>query len=180
LTSSPLLTSARLSLIPFGPSHLTDRYVAWLNDPEVVRFSEQRHRRHTAETCQAYVASFAGTQNHLWAMVCVDPDLGHIGNISATVDGPNRATDIAILIGEKKAWGRNLGTDAWSTAQDWLLGAGGMRKTTAGTMSENLGMLAIMRKTGMIEEGRRRAQFLLDGREVDLVLSAKMSPRRVS
>ena len=70
-----------------------------------------------------------------------------------------------------------IGTRAWTLAIDWLLGLGGMRKVTAGTMAGNEAMLALMRKSGMIEEGRRRGQFLLDGRAVDGVLTAKEGTR---
>lgn len=79
---SPVLRTSRLRLEPFAEPHLTERYVGWLNDPDVVRFSEQRHRRHTLASCEAYWRSFEGTPNHFWAIVADDASLGHIGNIN--------------------------------------------------------------------------------------------------
>jgi RimJ/RimL family protein N-acetyltransferase len=177
MAKAPTLDTKRLTLVPFADAHLTERYVGWLNDPEVVRYSEQRHRRHTVESCRAFVRSFADGPSHLWAIVAKDKALGHIGNINSAVDAPNRVADVAILIGEKKAWGQGLGAEAWTAVVDYLLGPGGMRKVTAGTMAENEAMLKIMRKAGMIEEGLRRRQFILDGREVDIVLVALFAVR---
>ncbi|HEY7608075.1 MAG TPA: GNAT family N-acetyltransferase [Alphaproteobacteria bacterium] len=173
MTALATLGTGGVTLEPFAERHLTPRYVAWLNDPEVVRYSEQRHRRHTLESCRAYCRSFAGTPHKFWAIIAAPH--GHVGNITATVDEPNRVADLAILVGERSVWGRGVGARAWTLALEWLLGPGGMRKVTAGTMAENMAMLAIMRKSGMAEEGRRRAQYLFDGRPVDAVLAARFA-----
>jgi RimJ/RimL family protein N-acetyltransferase len=166
------LVSERLDLVPFGEEFLTPRYAGWLNDPDTVRYSEQRHRRHTRESCARYAASMQGSPHHFWAIVAHDPALGHIGNMTATVDPNNKIADLAILIGEAASRGQGLGLEAWTCACSFLLGPGGMRKVTAGTMSVNAPMLGVMRASGMIEEGRRVRQFLLDGQEVDLVMAA--------
>lgn len=175
MATAPRLETKRLILAPFADEHLTPRYVGWLNDPVVVRYSEQRHLRHTLESCRRFVASFVGGPSHLWAIVAKDDALGHIGNVNSAVDEPNRTADVAIMIGEKKAWGRGLGAEAWLAVVEYLLGPGGMRKVTAGAMADNTAMLRIMAKAGMAEEGRRRGQFLLDGRAVDAVLCARFA-----
>jgi RimJ/RimL family protein N-acetyltransferase len=108
--------------------------------------------------------------NKLWAILA--SPYGHVGMIGATVDRWNRTADLAIIL-EQSVWGRGIGTAAWTLALDWLLGRGGMRKVTAGMMAENKAMLALARKSGMVEESRRRGQFLLDGKPVDAVLTAK-------
>ncbi len=165
----PELACERLRLVPFAEQHLSERYVGWLNDAEVVRYSEQRHRRHSPESCRAYWRSFEDTPNLFWAIVARDPGLGHIGNLSVYVDEPNLVADVTILIGEKRAWNRGLGSEAWSAVCDYLLAAGGMRKVSAGTLAENAGMLGIMRRAGMVEDGRRIRHYLLEDREVDVV-----------
>ncbi len=167
---TPVLRDAAVVLEPFAHRHLTRRYVSWLNDPEVVRYSEQRHRRHTLDSCRAYVDGFTGSPNHFWAIETESE--GHVGNIAAMLDPPNWVADLGILLGERSLWGRGVGTAAWRLAMDWLLGPAGMRKVTAGTIAEHQSMLAVMRHVGMIEEGRRRAQVMLEGRPVDLVLMA--------
>ena len=166
------LHAERLDIVPFNAQFLTPRYVAWLNDPETVRYSEQRHRRHTLESCARYAASLEGSPHYFWALVAHDPALGHIGNMTATVDVNNKVADLAILIGAAECRGRNFGLEAWKRACAFLLGDGGMRKVTAGTMSVNAPMLGVMRAAGMVEEGRRPRQFLCEGKEADLVMAA--------
>ena len=148
------------------------RYVGWLNDPVVTRYSEQRHRTHTLESCRAYRQSFQDTPHHFWAIVATDTELGHIGNLNACVDTHNSVADIGILIGERGAWGRGYGSEAWTTVCRHLLCEQGLRKITAGTLSVNIPMLTIMQKAGMTEDGRRVRQALWEGQEVDMIYAA--------
>ena len=169
---APTLDSTRLRLVAFGPAHLTERYVAWLNDRDVVRYSEQRFTRHSLETCATYARSFQGTPHFLWAIEAHTPPLGHIGNLNAFLDERNRTADLGILIGDKAAWGQGFGREAWRMACAYLLRSTRVRKITAGTLANNTAMLAVMRATGMVEDGRRARQVLVDGVEVDVIHAA--------
>lgn len=176
MARSPMLETPRLVVGPFEERHLVPRYVAWLNDAAVVRFSEQRHLHHTLESCRAYRAGFEGTPNHFWALEAQDPRLGYIGTMTAYVDPRHRVADMGILLGERRAWGQGLGSEAWAAAANYLFRHEGMRKVTAGTLSTNQAMLGIMRKTGMVEDGRRVRHALFEGREVDVVHAALFGP----
>lgn len=158
-------------MVPFSEEFLTERYVGWLNDPETVAFSEQRHRKHTLASCRAYMQSFDGTPHYFRAVVRKEAGL-HIGNINAYVDVFNRTADVGILIGERTVWGQGFGLESWEAFCDQLL-ASGLRKITAGTMACNTGMIRVFKKYGMQPEGIRIKQFLCGGKEVDLVQYAK-------
>ena len=172
MAEGPILETSRLRIVPFSELYLTPRYVSWLNDPEVVRFSEQRHRVHTLESCRSYWLSFSGTPHYFWAIVVTDGTLGHIGNINAYVDTENQVADVGILIGEKGLWGQGYGLEAWKSVCDYLLGEGGMRKVTAGTLAVNTGMRKIMERAGMVEDGRRHRHYIFEAREVDVIHGA--------
>lgn len=162
----------RLRIEPFGEHHLTSRYVGWLADPEVVRWSEQRHDQHTLESCRDYQESFRGTPDMSFAIVAKDPVLGHIGNLTVHVQESHGLADIGILLGERNAWGRGYGGEAWGAVMRALLAEPGMRKVTGGCVAENLAMAMIMRRCGMLEDGRRVRHYVYDGREVDVVYFA--------
>jgi RimJ/RimL family protein N-acetyltransferase len=180
MATSRVLETPRLLLEPFSRQHSSDQYVNWMNDPDVVRFSEQRHRRHTRASVAAYANSFEGTPHYFWAIVARDQNLGHVGNISATVDVPNAVADVGILIGAKAVWGRGFGTEAWREVCRFLIADCGLRKVTGGTVSCNEGMLAIMRHVGMREDGVRRRHLMIEGREEDVVHMAMFSTERSS
>lgn len=166
------LAGDKVVLREFAQEHLTENYVSWLNDSETMKFSENRHRNHTLESCTAYFQSFQGTPHFFFA---IELDGLHVGNINAYVDRANETADVGILIGERSAWGKGVGLDAWRTMCRFLLEQG-VRKITAGTAATNLGMVKIFQKSGMVEDGVRRKQLLIDGEAVDIVYAALFRP----
>ena len=173
MNDQPTLETPRLRIEPFREELLSARYVGWLNAADVVRYSEQRHRHHTLESCRAYLASYAGTDHYFWALVARDPALGHVGNINAYLDPRHQLADVGILVGERALWGRGYGREAWCAVVDFLIRDRGLRKVTGGTLSVNRGMLAILDASGMVDDGRRRRHHRMDdGELVDVVYAA--------
>lgn len=163
-----VIKTPRLEIQHFKEEFLTSRYVSWLNDKEVMKYSEQRHRAHTIESCREYYQSFKDTPNILWAISIKDGGVGHIGNATAYIDIKHSIADIGILIGERQMWGQGFGYEAWMGICDYLFRVQEMRKVTTGAISTNSRMLVIMRKAGMKDDGMRVRQYLWQSQEVDV------------
>jgi len=172
MSISPKIETKRLLILPFSERHLSERYVSWLNDKHVVRFSEQRHRTHSLESCRLYMESFKDSSNYFWAIEETEKKLGHIGNISAHIDPNNNIADIGILLGEKDSWQQGYGFEAFNAVCIFLLVQVGIRKVTCGTLEKNMPMLRIMQKMNMVSDGRRKRHYLLEGEEVDVIYMA--------
>jgi RimJ/RimL family protein N-acetyltransferase len=169
MAEAAAIVTARLRLVPFAARHLSDRYVGWLNDAGVLRYSENRHRRHDLDSCRRYYDGMLAGPGFFWAIEIGDTG-EHVGNLTASIDVPNRVADLGILLGERAAWGQGFGAEAWIGALRHLLGPAGLRKVEGGAMAENAAMIAIFHRAGMHREGLRRGHFLLDGRAVDMAL----------
>lgn len=163
------IATSRLSLRPLVKA--TPRQVSWLRDPEVVRFSEQRHKEPTLPAQLRYINSFGG-KSRIWGIWHVESGL-HIGNITATHDEPNGVSDVGILIGEKQFWGYGYGGEAWNAVCDWLIGDG-VRKLEAGCMKTNESMLKIMRNARFVQEGERLNHFVVSGAPITEVLFGRL------
>lgn len=166
------IRTGRLRLEAFDDRHLNETLVGWLNDPEVTRFSEQRHKVHTLASSRTYYESYTGSPNHYWAIMA---DGSMIGTITSYVDEFNLVADVGILVGNKEYWGSGYGSEAFRAVVNWLFRSRGMRKVTAGTMDQNSAMIQVMLNSGMHVEGRRERYFLLDGQEVDFVYGTVFS-----
>lgn len=94
-----------LRLVPFSERYLTAAYMAWLNDPQLMASSEQRHRRHSEVSSKAYLYGFGRTPNHYWAITLWEDGL-HIGNFSVEVNEANSLANMSILIGHAGCAGR--------------------------------------------------------------------------
>jgi RimJ/RimL family protein N-acetyltransferase len=138
--------------------------VEWLRNPEVVRYSEQRHRGHSMVTQRAYINSLADLDSYLgiWNENTL------IGTLSVQMDEPNKVANVGLMIGEASKWGQGYGLEAWTAVCDRLF-ATGVRKVEAGCMACNLGMMGICTQYGMTEEGRQADHFNVNGSYIDLV-----------
>jgi len=166
------IITERLRIIPFTAEFLTEHYVNWLNDPEVVRYSEQRFKHHSISSCREYMESFDGSPNFFWAVSTRGKGSEYIGTLTAYVDVHNKVGDVGILIGDRTKWGTGCGAEAFRAVIDFLFREVGMRKVSAGTMAANKAMIALMHQAGMEEECRRKRHFVLNDSEVDLVHGA--------
>ena len=172
MATSHILETPRLRLEPFAERHLSTRYVAWLNDPQVVRYSEQRFQTHTLESCRAYWQSYVDTPHCFWAIIAKEGALGHIGNINAYIEPNHGVADLGILIGERHALRQGFGSEAWSAVCAYLFSSGTARKISAGCLAANLPMTSIMKRAGMVPDGVRLDHYLFDGKPMDIVHSA--------
>lgn len=162
------LLGRKILLRPFLQSDITPEYISWLNDPEVVRHSNQRFIRHTEASCRAYWNSFLATPNLFLSVRTMTDDDLPIGTMTAYVSLPHGTVDIGILIGRKSVWGTGVGQDAWDTLVNWFTEHRRIRKVTAGALSSNKAMIRIMERSGMHCEAIRPKQELLDGEPLDV------------
>lgn len=163
------METERLLITPFCERHLTTRYLSWLNDKELMRHSEQRHRHHTLDSCRMYWLSFERSPHYFWAIEEQPGGLGHIGNINAYVDERNKLADLGLLVGESRARRQGYGLEAWRAVIAFLFKEAGIRKISAGAMAANQSMLQLMRRSGMVADGIRKRHYLDQGTEQDIV-----------
>ena len=164
---TPTLTTTHLVL--HQQTTVFPQQVEWLNDLDVMRYSEQRHREHTKATCRQYVRSFDHQMNHLWSIHNLDKEF--VGTITAYRDEFNQIANMGILIG-KPYQGRHYGKEAWQAVMDWLL-TQGVRKIEAGAMAVNEPMLKIFRSTWMQLEAEQKNHFLWNNQVIGLLQYAK-------
>jgi ribosomal-protein-alanine N-acetyltransferase len=173
---TPVLQSRRLKLEPRYAGHVTSAHVAWLNDPDVVKYSEQRHKKHTLKTEQEFVNEMASSpHDHIWS-ITKQVDAGIIGVITAHIDPNNPVANVGIMIGDKTAWRQNFGLEAWNAVTNWLF-ENGIHKVEAGCHYENKGMRRLAIKAGMTLEGVRHNHFMVDGEPQHLLLYGKTKPQ---
>lgn len=168
------LAGERVRLTRFAEADISDDYIGWLNDPEVTRFSNQRFVRHDRASCARYLASFEDSPN-LFLSVRRRDDGRAIGTMTAYISEHHRTADVGIMIGDRSHWGGGYGQDAWNTLVGWLLGERGLRKVTAGTLAVNQAMIRLAERSGMVLEGRRVRQEIVDGQEVDILYFARFA-----
>ncbi len=145
-----VIRGSRVTLRPFGIEHITPRYLSWLNDPEVNRYSRRRDQNPIDEgQARQYIASRAPEEVILGIHL---DDLGHVGNVKyGPLDRANSRADVSILIGERNVWGRGIGTESVYLVSRYLLQVVGLNRVDAGTC--NPAFVKMVLKIGWQIEG---------------------------
>ena len=101
-----LLPNKRLSLKILSAKDVSEKYVSWLNDYEVVQFTDQKHVEHNMEAVVNFVNSKFNL--HVDLLFGIFFDVRHIGNIRlGPIDFNHKVSDISFFIGEKNCGERD-------------------------------------------------------------------------
>jgi RimJ/RimL family protein N-acetyltransferase len=170
-----ILKSPRLEI---GPVHTSDapQFAEWLNDPEVVKYSEHRHYTHSADTQLDYWYSAATVEPNSTNTIRLLTSYAAIGSISVNVDDKNNLANVAIMIGDRTQWGNGYGYEAWKTVCDYLFARKQIRKIEAGCMVANVKMIKICTEYGMSQEAVVPGHFLFDGQPMSMWTFGKFAP----
>jgi ribosomal-protein-alanine N-acetyltransferase len=169
------LSGRKVKLRPFELMDVNAHYIAWLNDQQIMRYSNQRFHVHDQATSECYLKSFCTTDN-LFIAITDKNDGKLIGTMTVYVNRHHGTADVGIMLGERNSWGLGIGQDAWNTLCTWLMGPSvGLRKLTAGAVRPNVGMLRIMERFGMQLEAVRFKQEIIEGEEVDMLYYSRFA-----
>jgi RimJ/RimL family protein N-acetyltransferase len=144
----------------------------WLNDPQLMRYSENRRQKHTLESQREYLKQFDQRNNFYWNIISIEHDR-LIGTITAFVDPIHGFADLGVLIGRDRQHG--FGIEAWNRVTAFLFEHGVARKIEAGMMSNNEAMIRLCKRANMRYEGERHGHFLDGGNSVGLTLYGRQA-----
>ncbi|MDD5501950.1 MAG: GNAT family N-acetyltransferase [Candidatus Thermoplasmatota archaeon] len=147
---SPGRQGTPFSLRPLTLDDVDDRYVGWLNDPEVAQYTSQANITHTLKSLTNFTKSQLDNPNvYFWAIVV---DGVHIGNIKLFYNMAENRGDIGLIIGEKDFWGKGYGTEAVKLVTDYAFNTLKLPKVIAGSRPGNIGTQRIFEKNGYTVE----------------------------
>ena len=182
MAEAPVLADERVMLTPFLPEHVGKAYVGWLNDAEVMRYTEARFAPHTLATAHAYVAeNLASDSAYLWRILGVEGAEGaegtHVGNLRlGNIDRHHRRGTIALIIGAADARGQGIGSRAIELAAAYGLNQLGLEKIYAGMYANNTPSICAFAKAGFEPEARLRGHHIYQGARIDGVIMARFKP----
>ena len=149
---------------------VTDRYVCWMNDPEITQYLESRFRSFSGEDLIGYIREKkSDPDSALFAICLLDTDV-RIGNIKlGPVHWRHRLASIGILIGEKEHFGNGFATEAIGLLAEYGFRKLNLHKLTAGCYVKNIGARKAFEKNGFTVEGVRKDHVLFQGRFMDII-----------
>lgn len=144
----------------FTVEDISDRYIGWLNDPQVNRFLEVRFVTQTREIATAYVSSYyTGVEKYMWG-IYPNGVSELIGTATLhNIDRNHESGDVGLMIGSKVYWGKGASDDAIELIANLAFETLGLRRLSAGTSSPNLGINFTLKRLGFTHEGTLRKAY---------------------
>lgn len=151
----------RIALRDLRVADVTQDYVDWMNDPEVVRYTESRFASHDHASVTAFVHSCAeSSESILFGIFFKEGDL-HLGNIKlGPVNWHHRLADVGVILGRRSSWGKGIATEAIELVCGYAFAGLSLHKLTAGCYASNVGSARAFLKAGFVQEGLRRKHVM--------------------
>jgi RimJ/RimL family protein N-acetyltransferase len=139
-----IFKSLRISISEFKDSDINTSYIGWLNNPNHMKFSNQRFKKHSKKTASDYVQTFSNTPNKFFS---IKTNSTLIGTLTLYFES-NGIANAGILIGPEYS-GQGFGTETWKLLIEEIAPELQVKKLLAGALSVNRAMLNVFEKSGM-------------------------------
>ena len=159
----------KIVLKQLEPKDVSMVYVKWLNDPEVNKFLEIRHKIPLLkDDVIEFVEMCNKMKRYHWGIMY---NKKHVGNIScSSVDRIYNYVNISNLIGVKKYWNSDICKLSLNAAMHYLFFNSMFNSIGAGTYAIHLSGITLLTNLGFKKEGVLRERALVNGRYIDTVL----------
>ena len=162
--SGAFLKGEKVYLRSLEEADITEKYVNWLNDPEVTRYLVTGRFPSTLSTLRVYWQRFQSSTTDVIFAINELEGHQHIGNVTLNrIDWIHRTGDTGLMIGRRDFWGQGFAFEAWSLLIEYAFDRLGLRKLMAGVAKENIGSIKVLEKLGFKVEGTSRSTVFVDG-----------------
>jgi len=149
---------------------VNEKYYQWLNDPEINRFLETRFVPQSVSNIRTFVESKDGNSAEVFFAICDKSTKEHIGNIKlGPINWVHRFADISLLVGDKKYWGKGVGSKAIGLVTEFGFKTLNLHKLRAGCYADNIGSIKAFEKNGFSQEGCLKNQWYSNGNYMDQI-----------
>lgn len=142
----------------------------WHNDPELRRLGSGSGLPVTREKEEQDIKSACNSKDEAYLMVVKKRDNKAIGFIRFNyIDSISKNVWLRMIIGDKKAWGKNYASEALKSVLKWLFYEQNIHRITLETYATNKRALKFFEKMGFKKEGVLRGAHYADGKYFDII-----------
>lgn len=158
-------TGKSLLLRPICEADATARYRDWMNDYEIVRYTESRFYTQTIESLRNWIIGVDSSPSEICFAIFSDngeKKLQHIGNIKLDVNARHNCGDIGLIIGEKTVWGSGVATAAIRAVTEYGLRELGLHRMYAGIYEPNTASRVAFIRAGFSQASYIASKYLFE------------------
>jgi len=167
----PYLKGHKVHLRGLERSDLTSEYLNWLNNGEVNRYLYVGRRPSTFESLDAFYEEVRQSPNCVMFAVVEASSGKFVGTVKMEMfDAVSRVTDLGLMIGDKKIWGKGYATEACRLAVRWSFERWNAHKVSLGLLAGNAAAARAYEKAGFVREATLKAHQYQSGKYHDVII----------
>jgi spore coat polysaccharide biosynthesis protein SpsF (cytidylyltransferase family)/RimJ/RimL family protein N-acetyltransferase len=166
-----ILRTDRLYLRHLIPEDASDRYLQWLNDPDVNKYLETKNA--SIDELKRYISEKLASHECIFFGIFLKEGDQHIGNVKLEpVDFSKNEATIGILIGDYMWWGKGICTEVINAVVDYAFSEMTLNSLTLGVISENTAAITCYKNAGFITEKTEKLDGVnANGERYKLIMS---------
>lgn len=164
-----ILKSNTIYLRSITLQDVTDNYLSWLHDVEVM--SGIATSGYTLDNLKVYVEERIHKSSVAFFAICSNDTNEHIGNVKIDFhDAKANVSELGLLIGNKNYWGKGVGYEACQLAIEYGFNEMKLRKIYLAVYENNPIAKKLYQKLGFQLEGTLRKHVMVNGELYDKYL----------
>jgi RimJ/RimL family protein N-acetyltransferase len=164
------LVGEKCYLSPCAPED-AEKWAAWENDLEVaLPLGDEAYTPSSPERARERITDALQREEHIFSIIDLATEETIGRGMLFGIDLVNRRAMLGIVIGEKAYWGQGYGTDATRLLLEYGFSLLNLNSVMLGVFAFNERAIALYRRVGFREIGRRRQARIIGGRKHDAIL----------
>lgn len=161
-----------IELIHLNADNISSHYVDWLNDSDLMQFTETRRKKYNSQNVVDFINQCNVSDHCLLFGIFLDER--HIGNIKADLNFHHKTASIGLIIGERSMHGQGIGSKAIKLLSSYLLNSLKIFKINAGTYASNIASLKTFEKSGYSQEYIKKQHVInIHGTREDVIMMVR-------
>lgn len=158
-----------ISLRTLVASDVSEKYVVWLNDYEVTKYTEQRYYEHTLDSILDFVTEKYESKNDI--LFGIFSNNLHIGNIKlGPIRWEHQSAEVSYFIGDRDFWGKGIASKCVRSLVEYAISELSLKKINAGYYDLNIGSAKVLEKCGFNVEGEKLSDIIFEGKRINSIL----------
>ena len=155
---------------------ISNKYLNWMNDLEIHKYTEQRFTKHTKAKIRKFVKEKNKSKNESLYGIFIKRNNSntHIGNIKlGPINFVHKIGQISYFIGDKELWGKGYTTLAIKEIIK-IAKKMGLKKLKAGLYQMNIGSKKVLEKNNFKLEGIMKSEIIYKGKRYNIYWFGKI------
>ena len=161
-----------LTIKTIKPSDVTQKYLDWLTDYEIVKYTEQKDISHSINSIKKYVLEkYNSYDNYLFGIFIKK---NHIGNIKlGPIDFNKKKSELSYFIGEKKFWNQGITSKVIKVVTEFAFMNIGINEIFAGSYDNNKASKKVLSNNGFTIVQEKTNDRELEGGKIKIIVMRK-------